>query len=301
MDKLDGLARLAALSAKVSDERKTMLERFKTFEKQLLESAGGAHGSSLAVSLHTWDDENSGVSGGRKGWLCFDGSVLWVDTEFYTDGGHESSTDVHELESVDPDWLASLAVPKVIASLVTNLQENLERKSALLTAANDWLTQFVTVEKAMIDSDLTESFAESASLLDSWQSAKRLVEADPEDSITRSVSHLETVIKGCLRQLGETGHEALPLERLTSRIVKKLREAGTDDDGALESLTGLGTIFRGIGTVRNSRSSAHGKNEGYVAPGVDVAQFVNHLAGVGSAFMLKQTEKIRESQNKTRC
>lgn len=294
MESSAGMVGLVALSSKVRGERRILLERLKSFEKKLLESAEelGCFASSKHVTLYTWDHEESGFSGGEVGWLFFDGVKLTVRTESYSDDGRDSKYDDLDLDTVRPRWLVLLSAPKILDSLVANIFKVLEDEHILFATANEWLTKFVAVEKAAIDADLEENFAHHPSLLESWQKARKEVENDPENSIARSCSHLETVLKACLKQLGDIGYETMPVDKLTSRVVKKLRDAGIVDKGALHSLTGLGTIFHGIGTIRNSSSTAHGKNAGYSPPGIDVAQLINHLAGTGSAFVLKQTEKI---------
>lgn len=296
----DGFAGLKALSAKVKNERRLLLERLKAFENKLFESSEGldCYGSSTSVTLSTWDHEESGISGGVVGWLFFDGKKLWVRTEAYSDSGHESDYSEHEIDSVEPRWLVLLSTPKILDSLIANISRILEDEHTLTATANEWLTEFVEAEKALIDADLEDHFEKHPSLLESWQKARKAVEVDPEDSIARSCSHVETVLKACLKQLGDVGYEAAPMQNLNSRIAKKLLDAGTLNKGAMQALTGIGTIFHGIGTLRNSSSTAHGKNDGYTPPGPDLAQLINHLAGACSAFVLKQTEKVVQSGQK---
>lgn len=295
----DGFTGLKALSAKVKNERRVLLERLKAFENKLLESSEGlgCFGSSTSVTLSTWDHEESGISGGLAGWLHFDGK-LTVRTEAYSDSGHESDYSDREIDTVQPRWLALLSTPKILDSLIENISRILEAEHTLTATANQWLTEFVEAEKAVIDADLEEHFEKRPSLLESWQKARKAVEVDSEDSIARSSSHVETVLKACLKELGDAGYENLTVQALTSRTVRKLRDSGMLDEGALQSLTGIATIFHGIGTLRNSSSTAHGKNEGYTPPGSDLAQLINHLAGAGSAFVLKQTEKVVQGQQK---
>ncbi|WP_047605168.1 abortive infection family protein [Pseudomonas putida] len=295
MSKSDGMAGLAALSAKLKNERRILFERLKGFEEKLLGLMDGlgCSGSSKPVTVSTWEHEESGLSGGRVAWLFFNGSKLKVRAGSYSDfGGHDSEQDEYELDAVQPGWLALLSVPEYLDSLVADISNTMEDEHALFSSANEWLTKFVAAEKGAIDADLTEQFEKHPTLLESWQKARSVVESDPEDSIARSCSHLETVLKACLKQLGDSGYETMPVDKLTSRMVKKLRDANIADVGVLQSLSGLGTIFHGVGTTRNSSSTAHGKNEGYSAPGVEVAQLINHLAGAGSAFILKQTEAL---------
>ncbi|WP_236166331.1 abortive infection family protein [Pseudomonas juntendi] len=302
MGKSDGMAGLAALSAKVKNERRILLERLKAFEKELfgLMDGLGCRGSSGNVTVLSWEHEESGVSGGRVAWLHFNGAKLMVRANSYSDyGGHDSEIDEYELNEVDPGWLVLLSSPECLDSLVEDISGTLKNEQILFSSANEWLTRFVAAEKAEIDADLAEQFKEHPTLLESWQKARAVVESDPEDSIARSSSHLETVLKACLKQLGDTGHETMPVDKLTARMVKKLRDATSVEGGVLQSLSGLGTIFHGVGTTRNSSSTAHGKNEGYSAPEVEVAQLINHLAGAGSAFILKQTERVLKADSTT--
>ncbi|SCZ37648.1 MULTISPECIES: abortive infection family protein [Pseudomonas] len=297
----DGFAALKALSRRVKNQRSMLLHRLKAFENKLLESSEGVgcFGSSTYETLSTWDHEESGISGGVVGWLFFDGGKLWVRTEAYSDSGHESECKDHELDDVEPRWLVLLSTSKILNSLIENISRILEDEHILTASANEWLTEFVAVEKALIDKDLEEQFETHPTMLESWQKAQQSVEIDPEDSIARSSSHVETVLKACLKQLGDTGHEAMTVQALTARTVKKLNKMGMLDEGAKQALIGIATIFHGVGTLRNSSSTAHGKNDGYTPPGLDLAQLINHLAGACSVFVLKQTEKVVKGGHKS--
>lgn len=294
MGKNDGMAGLAALSARVKNERRILFERLKAFEEKLLGLMDGlgCQGTSKHVTVSIWEHEESGFSGGSVAWLFFNGTRLMVRTSTFSDYGDDPKQNDYELDAVELSWLALLSGPEYLDSLVADISDTLEEEHTLFSSANEWLTKFVAAEKAEIDADLSEGFEQYPTLLESWQKARAVVESDPEDSIARSSSHLETVLKTCLKQLGDTGHEKMPVDKLTARMVKKLRDATGVEDGVLQSLSGLGTIFHGVGTTRNSSSTAHGKNEGYSAPGVEIAQLINHLAGAGSAFILKQTERV---------
>lgn len=251
----DGLVGLAVLSAKVRSERRILLDRLRTFEKKLLESAEGTRCSGVSnhVTLSTWEHEDSGFCGGIVGWLFFDGVKLSVRTEAYSDCGHDSKYDNQNLDTAQPGWLAQLSAPKILDSLVADISRVLEEEHIFFATANEWLTKFVTAEKAVIDDDLRKQFAQYPNLFDSWLKARGKVEIEPAESITRSCSYLETVLKVYLKQLGDAGYETLPLEKFTARTFKKLRDSGVVDGDAFKSLSGLGTIIHGIGTTRNAR------------------------------------------------
>lgn len=61
-----------------------------------------------------------------------------------------------------------------------------------------------------------------------------------------------------------------------------------------EMIQGAITISKSIGETRNFKSSSHGKNEGYIPPSTDLAQLANHLAGVVSVYVMKQTAIVQD-------
>ena len=62
-------------------------------------------------------------------------------------------------------------------------------------------------------------------------------------------------------------------------------------------LGGASSICHGIATFRNRKSVAHGKSEGYVRPTADLAQTLNHLAGVISVLVIQHTAAISVNQD----
>ena len=105
-----------------------------------------------------------------------------------------------------------------------------------------------------------------------------------------SYSHLETVLKGCLKSLGETGYQKDAIEKLGSKVLDKLKRSEVIDEATSQMLRGVSTFFLGVATIRNAKSASHGKDDEYVPPTTDLAQTVNHLAGVASVFVMKQTK-----------
>ncbi|KQQ67852.1 hypothetical protein ASF84_01575 [Pseudomonas sp. Leaf127] len=176
---------------------------------------------------------------------------------------------------------------KVLNSLVADLLQNLDKEFLKTAAAAQSLAQFMTVEKAIIDADLDSLFSNSSKLLDSWLKARKLVFPDPDQSISLSCTHIETVLKSCLKALGEEGYDSYSIEKLLKRLLGILRDSSTIGPAASEMLQGVGTVFHGIGTLRNETS--HGKDDDYVSNPPELAQTVNHLAGVASVFVMKQT------------
>lgn len=287
----DGFAVLAARSARFRKERRLLLEGLKAFEQKIIEMVDGLgyQGSSKDVVLAQFTDYEFGPVGHTVGYLWFNGSKLFVACR---DEPHQPWDDeyaIHEVEEVDVEWQRRLSDPEILESLLQDLIATLDEeidKTAPLVAS---LSQFVAVEKAQIDADVDAVFDDNPILYESWVRARQAVTSDPELSILLSCSHLETVLKRCLKQLGGEGYEDEPVERLMSKAIKLLREAGTIDGATQQMLNGASTICHGVAAIRNRKSIAHGKNEGYVQPTPELAQTLNHLAGVVSVFVMKHT------------
>lgn len=295
----DGFSELAAKSKKVRNEHRLLLEGLRSFEQKLRELVGGLNcrGESGFVTFDEYFDHEGEVIGHIHGVLSFDGEKLWVS---YKEEPHpdyeESYWEYKPIETIRPDWQRLLSGPQVLSSLVENLLVNLDAEYEKTAPVVKSLSQFVTIEKAAIDADLDELFSGNSKLLDSWIKARKAVQADPELSITLSCSHVETVLKGCLKSLGETGYQKDAIEKLGGKVLDKLKKSSVIDEATSQMMRGVGTFFLGVGTIRNAKSVSHGKDDEYVPPTSDLAQAVNHLAGVASVFVMKQTNSYLKSQ-----
>lgn len=288
----DAFAALAARSAKFRKERRLLLEGLKAFEQRVIEMVDGLgyQGSSKDVVLAHYTDDEFGPIGHTLGYLWFNGSKLFVACR---DEPHQPWDDdehaIHEVDDVDIEWQRRLSDPEVLDSLlrdlITTLDEEIDKTAPLVAS----LSQFVAVEKAQIDADVDAVFEDNPILYESWVGARKAVTTDPELSILLSCSHLETVLKRCLKKLGAEGFEAEPVERLMSKAIKFLRDVGTIDAATQQMLNGASTICHGVATIRNRKSIAHGKHDGYVQPTAELAQTLNHLAGVVSVFFMRHT------------
>ncbi|MCK9715184.1 MULTISPECIES: abortive infection family protein [Pseudomonas syringae group] len=288
----DGFAELAARSEKVRNENRLLLDGLKSFERKLVELVGGLNctGASEYVTFEEFFDHEDEIIGHTFGILFFDGKELWVNYVEEPHPGYEKSRwEYKPIEKIGIDWQRKVSDQKVRDSLIANLLISLDAEFEKTAPVVQSLSQFMTIEKAEIDSDLDQLFSHNSKLLDSWVKARKSVETDPELSITRSCSHVETVLKGCLKSLGETGYQKDAIEKLGSKVLDILKKSSVIDEATSQMMRGVGTFFLGIGTIRNAQSASHGKDEEYVPPTSDLAQTVNHLAGVASVFVMKQT------------
>lgn len=292
----DGFAELAARSVRVRNEHRLLLEGLKSFEHKLVELVGGLNctGASDYVTFEEFFDHEDEIIGHTFGILFFDGKELWVNYVEEPNPGYEEDSrwEYKPIEKISADWQRKVSDQKVLDSLVGKLLISLDAEYEKTAPVVKSLGQFVTLEKAEIDSDLDDLFSGSAKLLESWMKARGCVLTDPELSITLSCSHIETVLKACLKSLGETGYQKDAIEKLGSKVLDILKKSSVIDEATSQMMRGVGTIFLGVGTIRNAQSVSHGKDDEYTPPTSDLAQTVNHLAGVASVFVMKQTDLV---------
>ncbi|PYD33643.1 abortive infection family protein [Pseudomonas syringae] len=296
----DGFSELAARSERVRNEHRLLLEGLKSFEHKLVELVGGLNctGASDYVTFEEFFDHEDEIIGHTFGILFFDGKELWVNYVEEPNPGYEEDSrwEYKPIEKIGADWQRKVSDQKVLDSLVGKLLISLDAEYEKTAPVVKSLGQFVTLEKAEIDSDLDDLFSGSAKLLQSWMKARKAVQTDPEQSITLSCSHVETVLKGCLKSLNATEYETLPIEKLARKTLGLLKADNAIDTVTAEMVQGAITMSKSIGETRNYKSSSHGKNEGYVPPSSDLAQLANHLAGVVSVFVMKQTDRVTKAR-----
>ncbi|WP_046787990.1 abortive infection family protein [Pseudomonas putida] len=289
----DGFAALAARSERVRNEHRLLLEGLRSFEQKLVDLVSGIRcwAESDVFTFEEFVDCEGEVTGIILGYLCFDGKELSIGSKEEPGPSWEPTYwSICSLEKAGVEWQRKVSDQKVLESLVANLVTNLDAEFERTAPVVQSLTQFVTIEKAEIDADLDALFKENNRLLESWMKARKSVQANPELSITLSCSHVETVLKGCLASLGQTGYSKDAIEKLASKVLDILKKESVIDEATSQMLRGVGTFFHGIGTIRNAKSVSHGKGDGYIPPTAELAQTVNHLAGVASAFVMKHTE-----------
>lgn len=288
----DGFSELAAQSAKVKNENLQLLHGLRAFEQKLLDLVEGlgCGGNSETIAFDEILDHEDEPIGHTACYLSFTGRELIIGWKQVPRPSEYDYWTFCSLEEAGTDMQRRVSDYKVLNSLVADLLRKLNREFLKTSSVVQSLSQFVTVEKAEIDADLDGLFSGSTMLADAWLKARSCVLTDPELSITLSCSHIETVLKRCLKSLGESGYEKEAVERLSTLTMKALRSSGAVDENTSQMLRGAATIFQCVGAARNDKSVSHGKNAGYVPPTSNLAQTINHLAGVASVFVMKQTD-----------
>ncbi|WP_207847596.1 MULTISPECIES: abortive infection family protein [unclassified Pseudomonas] len=290
----DGFSELAARSAKVKNENLQLLLGLRAFERKLLDLVEGlgCGGNSETVVFDEILDQEHEPMGHTACYLAFTGRELMIGWKQVPCPSEEDYWTLCPLDKADTDLHRRISDHKVLNSLVADLLVNLDREYLKTASVVQSLSQFVTVEKAAMDADLDGLFQGNKMLSDSWLKARGCVLTDPELSITLSCSHIETVLKACLKSLGETGYQKDAIEKLGSKVLDILKKSSVIDEATSQMMRGVGTIFLGVGTIRNAQSVSHGKDDKYTPPTSDLAQTVNHLAGVASVFVMKHTDLV---------
>lgn len=288
----DGFSALGAQSAKVRNENLQLLHGLRAFEKNLLDLVDGLNvaGNSITVIFDEITDLEGDPSGHTACYLAFTGKGLVVGWKNVPLPSEIDYWTLCSLESAGPDMQRRLSDLNVLDSILRDIGQNLEKEFQKTAPVVQYLSQFVSIEKAQIDSDLDELFRGNSKILDSWIKARKAVQTDPELCITLSCSHIETVLKGCLKSLGETGYKKDTILKLWTKALDILKKSSVIDEATSQMMRGIGTFFLGVGTIRNVQSVSHGKDEEDSMPTSDIAQTVNHLAGVASVFVMKQTQ-----------
>lgn len=293
----DGFAALAARSEMLRNEHCLLLQGLRSFQQKLVDLVGGlrCRGDSEIFTFEEFIDSEGECNGIIQGYLHFDGKELSIGSKEEPSPSWEPAYWTFcSLEKAGVEWQRMVSGQNVLDTLLANLLVNLDAEFEKTAPVVQSLTQFVTIEKAEIDADLDQIFSGNQVLLDSWLKARKLVLPDPDQSISLSCTHIETVLKLCLKTLGEKGYESYAIEKLIKRLLSVLRTSSIIDVATSEMLQGVGTMCHGIGTLRNDTS--HGKDEGYIANSPELAQTVSHLAGVVSVFAMKQTERAMKAR-----
>jgi hypothetical protein len=289
----DAFVDIASMSAKVRNENRLLLEGLKAFEQKLYELVGGLNcsGRSEYVNFEEYIDQEGEMYGHIYGNLSFDGENLYVSYKEEPNPGYdEPFWEFKKIEEINIHWQRAVSNPKILESLVANLKVSLEEEFKKTEPIVNSLTQFLTIEKFEIDTDLDKLFEIDKDISSSWLKSRKFIQTDPEFSITLSCSHIETVLKSCLRLLGATGYKNDAIEKLSSKTMDVLKNKSVIDEATLQMFRGVSTFFLGVGTIRNAKSASHGKEKGYIPPDAELAQTVNHIAGIASVFVIKQTK-----------
>jgi hypothetical protein len=120
------------------------------------------------------------------------------------------------------------------------------------------------------------------------------LDKDPAAAITASRALVETVCKILLEELGEPVSDTEKLPAMYKRLARALRlDPGAADAKSVSLLQGLVTTVEGIGQVRNSLSTAHGRSSGRPAALPRHARAAAGAAATVCAFLIETAAERR--------
>lgn len=130
-----------------------------------------------------------------------------------------------------------------------------------------------------------------------WQKALERRNEDPEAAITMARTLIESVCKHILDEAGITHSDRDDLPKLYFETAKQLNMAPEQHQEQVfkEILGSCQTVIKGLGTLRNKLSDAHGKGKRAVKPSPRHAALAVNLAGSMAAFLVATWEE-RSSQ-----
>lgn len=220
-------------------------------------------------------------------------------------GGQVSDTEYVQIRS---KLIANSAIKNKIPSFLTNCR-NLdqfwgfikqkydtyrERRNFIWEGFNIVLAKLES-EQTYPSDEITSQKIENLSqshIHREWQKTLDRRVSDPEGAITSAKSLIETVCKFVLdsKQVGYKDTDDLPkLYKLSSNSLN-LSPAQHTEDIFKEILSGCVSIVKGLGSLRNKLSDAHGKGGAYVKPSQRHAEFAVNIAGATSIFLLETLE-----------
>ena len=121
-----------------------------------------------------------------------------------------------------------------------------------------------------------------------WEKALDRRNEDPEAAITMARTLIESVCKHILDEAGIDRSDKDDLPKLYRETAKQLNMAPEQHQEEIfkQILGGCQTVIRGLGTLRNKLSDAHGKAKKAVKPSPRHASLAVNLAGSMAAFLV---------------
>jgi hypothetical protein len=290
----DPISKLRGLTSEIKARDEQLRAGFKELERELRDATAEyrVRGQSDNCLLEAYGDDDA-----YYGYLFF-GDELAVAYRTSEDDMHlpfrnepwEPTYSIQSLDKCSGVWLRALAAPKLIESLLTSINANLEEALSGSAAGVQTLSATANLPIRELDAGLVEA-AKSLNfgdVIQQWHEAQSALGVDPPDAATRASRLIETLCKHILHTKDKTlpGDQSIqPLYKAASKaLVLGPEQQSSDDLRAVGS--GLVTLISGVGALRTHAGTAHGTWPNSLPVTFSQARLAVNAAGVLATFLM---------------
>lgn len=132
-----------------------------------------------------------------------------------------------------------------------------------------------------------------------WQKALDRRTSDPDGAITMARTLLEATCKHIMDEAKLEYNDKAELPQLYKGVQEVLNLAPSEHTEQIfkEILSGCVSVVKGLGSLRNKLSDAHGRGQKGPAPSARHAQFAVNMAGATAEFLISSWQEKKEREN----
>lgn len=236
----------------------------------------------------------------------------------YSTGG---TADNFEYKTIREGLLSNVHVKEYIPSFLSSCRSLdefwiyiKERSSTYQGRRNYIRTEFDAVlnmleQRFLFNSPLDDSVSNTIKnridyeyVQQAWQKALDRRVIDPEGAITMARTLLEATCKHIMDEAAYEYDDKSELPQLYKGVQEVLNLAPSEHSEKVfkEILSGCISVVKGLGSLRNKLSDAHGKGQRVAAPSARHAQFAVNLAGSTAEFLISswQEQSLKLTRNR---
>lgn len=149
-------------------------------------------------------------------------------------------------------------------------------------------------------SDTIEGYIDYEYVQHVWQKALVRRTTDPDGAITSARTLLEATCKHIMDEAEHKYNDKAELPQLYKGVQELLNLAPSEHTEQIfkEILSGCVSVVKGLGSLRNKMSDAHGRSRKVPSPSARHAQFAVNIAGSMAEFLISSWEEKKERENR---
>jgi hypothetical protein len=292
---MDAISKLRGLTEEVKAREQELRKHFADLSQRLHEASGGyrIRGASENCMLETYGEDDA-----YYGYLFCDEDGLRVayrtrEADTQLGATHERWEATYALEHLDkcsPVWLRALSAPKIVESLLANINSKVEEELSATRAGIEALTATANLPLRDLDAGLVEAAKKLnfGAVIEHWQGAQAALGVDPPDATTRASSLIETLCRHIIGVKAVVLPKKEDIQHLYGVAARALgvspEQQITDDLRAIAG--GMNTVVNGIGALRTHAGTAHGHDPGTQPITFEHARLAVNASGVLATFLM---------------